>query len=166
MVRRLLRAAQQTTAQQATQGVLRVERVKRASPPQGPPWRATGGETIAIYARICPKTKYLVEQSAFIFLCWVSTQQRSREEIILDSGYLTVVVTSRIRTYQVSCLCLILHTPLCIPLQESLTAPGAVDTSPATCFCTLPVRHGRKNREHNSILACVASWNAWLAVQR
>ena len=41
---------------------------------------------------------------------------------------------------------------LCIPLQQPLTAPGVIDASPATCFCTCPVRHGRKNRKHYSIL--------------
>ena len=40
--------------------------------------------------------------------------------------------------------------------NQPLTAPGVMYTSPPTCFCTCPVRHCQKNREHYSTLTyCV-----------
>ena len=47
--------------------------------------------------------------------------------------------------------------------DHQMTAPGVSDTSPATCFCTCPVRHCRKNRDYSTLTYChVTSWNAWL----
>ena len=36
-----------------------------------------------------------------------------------------------------------------------MTAPGIIDTSPATCFCTCHVRHCRKYRDYSTLTYCI-----------